>query len=279
MTHPELKEFNKKLAAAMDQPEQWKLKVDTLRLDERYLSGMYREAWLCSRLPLAEVELEHFKLTREILKETPRVLFVPTMPRHPNDLGKEELKVLKSPQEIVGVYPITGFKLEIPKRRMSEATDTMLKAVGKALKDASEKLVFEPEKDQAFRFTDPTSMQHTVDQIIELSNDIKRKERETGKVPNLIPVQSMPPGAMPFFVKHVNPGLAADQIVAVQPMTARSENVFMERNADGTQTMCCKPSTPYNWRYVLRPVVKLARRRLSGWNPEDTGATRRDGWD
>jgi hypothetical protein len=114
-----------------------------------------------------------------------------------------------------------------------------------------------------------------IDQIIDLSNDIKRKERETGKVPNTIPPKSM---SMPI-VKHKLPSLNTDDIVSAQPMTARSENVFMEKTADGTQTMCFKPSKPYDWRYVLRPVVKLERRRSSGWDPESSGASRRDGWD
>lgn len=114
-----------------------------------------------------------------------------------------------------------------------------------------------------------------VDQIIELSNDIKRKERETGKVPNTIPPKSL---SMPI-VRHKLPSLNTDDIVAAQPMTARNENIFMEKNADGTQTMCFKPSKPYDWRYVLRPVVKLERRRSSGWDPESSGASRRDGWD
>lgn len=412
--------FTKKLCREMGETnEDWKLYDDSLWLDERHLSGWYREAWKKGELTLDHVALDQLEVPIEALQHASRIIFYPTEMDNP-----QRLKVLKSSTEILGVYPVETYKPEIPKHvldvrgrsqgRMSEAAAVMVEAAKKAIKAGCEHLVFDtmahpegsgvknkrhcecchqacyfekydevsedsgiplkhewrtwhvicdpcmtrahgryktrlrqmpadyrqfvyaampqirrqglrqlddsrpPEKPacfggiksmyvdehkshecmlcihehkchaEAFEFwrteAHPdechceqceSKRKSLVDQIVDLSNDIKRKERETGKVPNTIPPKSL---SMPI-VKHKLPSLPSDQIVAVQPMTARSENIFMEKNADGTQTMCFKPSTPYNWRYVLRPVVKLERRRSSGWDPESCGASRRDGWD
>lgn len=408
--------FTKKLCREMGETaEDWKNYDDSLWLDERHLNGFYREGWKKGTLTLDHVAVDQLEIPIEALYHAERIIFFPTLQDNP-----QRLKVLKSGTDILGVYPIKSFKCEIPKRvldmrgrsqgRMAEATDVMLKAVGKALKDAFFDTMAHPEgtgikhkrhcecchqacyfekydevsedagiplkhewrtwhvicdpcmtrahgrykarlrqmpaeyrqfvyaampqiRRQGLRQLDDASppekpacfggiksmyvdehkshdcmlcihehkchaeafefwrkeehpdechceqceskRKPIVDQIIELSNDIKRKERETGKVPNTIPPKSL---SMPI-VRHKLPSLNTDDIVSAQPMTARSENVFMEKNSDGTQTMCFKPSTPYNWRYVLRPVVRLERRRSSGWDPESSGASRRDGWD
>ena len=59
-----------------------------------------------------------------------------------------------------------------------------------------------------------------------------------------------------------------DDIITAQPMTERSENIFMEKNADGTQTMCFKPKEPYIRRYVTIPRRQLKRKKAVSWDPE-----------